>query len=401
MTYLENPFCKFKLHFDIDYNKKQNIISASFFKIKKPYKSFHVYVNGLMDTIKFIKDNLPTFKLRLFVDRTIMDDAKLRRKLLSDNSVQLVEYMCSGFLDDDKYHHSGVFGMFVRLVPLFNFKNNDAGRIMVWDIELSRRERNIFKKVNDIIIKDNINYHLIYDGYTSKKYTITKYNYLLPKGGSLFSAKRLPKIYIVNYLDNIHKLKFTHERYVSHKKQVDPEAKIKYGMDEIFLSNLLEDLIDKNYDFGFINVYIITIPIYLSIKLIINNEKSIDYIKKILGKYYEPGEDISDYIKIIDKLFYKIGINKISSKGRYVAKNIISLFNELIEHKNYSWISKNQLLLYDKYHKNVLYDLSIYDNVKNIKYIIERDIIGIKGGYYDKYIKYKKKYLNLKYNNTI
>ena len=46
--YLKNPLCEFTPLFKIDYNKKKNIISASFFKMSEgAYKNFSKYTDGL------------------------------------------------------------------------------------------------------------------------------------------------------------------------------------------------------------------------------------------------------------------------------------------------------------------------------------------------------------------
>ena len=55
-VYLKNSICNFTPLFDIDYTKKKNIISASFFKLKKgSYKDFSKYVDGLYNLYNFIK----------------------------------------------------------------------------------------------------------------------------------------------------------------------------------------------------------------------------------------------------------------------------------------------------------------------------------------------------------
>jgi hypothetical protein len=189
---LKNPFCKFKLHFDIDFNKKQNIISCSFFKISKPYKKLSVYVDGIKAVIKYVEDNFTDVKIRLFVDKTIMDDENIKKILLSNEIVQVVEYGCYRYLEADKYHHKGTFGTIVRLFPMFDFENNDANHVMVWDIDLTLDDMKQLKIVYDYIIEENINYHLIYFGYKSQQTPTIKYDYQIPQAGRMINSKRFP-----------------------------------------------------------------------------------------------------------------------------------------------------------------------------------------------------------------
>ena len=402
MTYLKNPFCKFKLHFDIDFNKKQNIISASFFKMSKPYKDFSVYIDGLQTMIQFVENNLPDFKIRLFVDKTILDDEKIKKILFENDTVQIVEYMCPEFLDKDNYHHVGTFGTMTRLFPLFDFDNNDAGHVMIWDIDLTTYDMNVLKKSYDYIIKNNIIYHFVYYGYDNIfKYNITKYKYSIPQAGRLLNSKRFPQKYIINFINVIDTIEITHPLHVLSKKNVDKDARIRYGIDEFFLTSLIEKLINnKDYDFGFIKEFALSYVFYFPKKNLEKNPKSKYYLKQILGKYYNANKSIKDNLSELDNTLYKIESS--TPKIEYVANNTHKILNELVKNHNYKWIPKEILLNFAKYYRGIKYDLSIFDNVKNKKFTIEQIDITIdekvaRGGYYNKYVKYKRKYLELKY----
>ena len=134
-NYLLNNICKFTPLFDIDFNKKQNIFSAIFFKLHGgSYKNFEMYMKGLNNLTNFIRNSFKGYKLRLFIDESIFEDKYILEKLKSYNIIQLVKYHCTEFVIDDKYHR-GLFGTLIRFFPMFDFPNNDAGIVRVTDID--------------------------------------------------------------------------------------------------------------------------------------------------------------------------------------------------------------------------------------------------------------------------
>ncbi len=134
--YLINDICKFTPLFNINKNKKQDIFSASFFKINSgSYKNFNIYVQGMKDLSKYVNKYDPTYKIRLFIDYSIFNDTKIMNMLKKLNNVQLVLYHCENFVRD-KIYHRGIFGTIVRYFPIFNFPKNDAGIVRIIDIDL-------------------------------------------------------------------------------------------------------------------------------------------------------------------------------------------------------------------------------------------------------------------------
>ena len=67
VKYLENNICDFEILFDIDYNKKVNILSTCFFKMNSHYKKFTIYVEGLKRLITML-DTQSDYTLRIFID---------------------------------------------------------------------------------------------------------------------------------------------------------------------------------------------------------------------------------------------------------------------------------------------------------------------------------------------
>ncbi len=348
MEYLINPFCKFKTHFKFDDNKKYNIISMSFFKMKRGYKKFYIYINGLKKKIKFRKKYLPDFKLRIFVDKSIIDDKEIMAIMNSDKNIQLVEYLCPNYLEKDKYYHKGTFGTLVRFFPMFDFPNNDAKDVMVWDIDLNNEDMFIANTIYKFITNNNLKLPFIYYG------NMFLVNNNLPYifAGRLYNFKRLSAEPIIDFITNIDKQIVTKEIYLKKMKDYK-DTNIKYGIDELFLNkNFLKYLIESNTKYGYFVKYGIANLLFYN-KYNAKHIKNTEYIKEILGKYYDDSLNISrnisrnvgrntnikknlhkihraigkqfdnpdykKYIDIIDKALYNI--NKITHKARYIAKN--------------------------------------------------------------------------------
>ncbi len=400
MEYLTNPFCEFKTHFKFDDNKKYNIISMSFFKMKKGYKKFYIYINGLKKTIKFRKKYLPNFKLRIFVDKSIIDDKEIMAIMNSDKNIQLVEYLCPNYLAKDKYYHKGTFGTLVRFFPMFDFPNNDAKDVMIWDIDLNNEDLFIANTIYQFINNNNLRLPFIYYG------NMFLVNDNLPYifAGRLYNFKRLSTEPIIEFITNIDKQIITKEIYLKKMKDYK-ETNIKYGIDELFLNaTLFPYLIENNIKYGYYIKYGISYIFYYN-QYNSNHPKNTEYLKEILGKYYNSSNisrnigriisrninikknlnkiystmtkqsilgriqyDKSDhkkYTDIIDKALYNI--NKITPKARYIGINFYKLIRKFIKNKDYSWINKNNIDIIEKYYMDTIYDESLItrDNKKH------------------------------------
>ena len=158
--YLKNPICKFTPLFKIDYKKKKDIISASFFKLSGGgYKNLSIYLNG----IGYINDTIDKYilniSLRLFIDYSIYNDKKIMEILYKYKHLEMVLCECDKYKTTNGYNR-GIFGMFLRFFPMFNFENNDAKNIVLSDIDWTHtRLNNILK----IYLKNVKNKKIKYD----------------------------------------------------------------------------------------------------------------------------------------------------------------------------------------------------------------------------------------------
>jgi hypothetical protein len=160
---------------------------------------------------------------------------------------------------------------------------------------------------------------------------------------------------------------------------------------------------DNKYYFAYIGDYNLAYVFWYNKKRIHKHPKSREYLKHILGKYYNPNKNVPYNLGIVDNTFYKI--TELSPKAEYIANNIFSLFEKFVKDKNYSWIPKQELLDYHKFYRNAILSTTIIDNVNKKGYniskikaspILEKNNKNIQDGYYNQYLICKHKYLKLK-----
>ena len=143
VKYLENNICEFETLFEIDYNKKINILTTCFFKMDKHYKNFDTYIRGLKKLINMLNYQ-NEYMLRIFVDQNVLDDQEIMNILKSSKKVQIVLFKCANFMKGN--YHIDVFGALVRLFPVFEFKNNDAKNVICIDIDLNNEDTDTLRK---------------------------------------------------------------------------------------------------------------------------------------------------------------------------------------------------------------------------------------------------------------
>ena len=402
MSYLTNPYCNFITHFKYNPNKKYNIISASFFKMKKHYKYFGTYISGLKNIIKYRKELFPDFKIRIFVDGNIMRDDNIKKILFADKNVQVVEYNCPDFLSQDDKFHQGTFGTLVRFFPMFDFDNNDAKEVMVWDIDLKLDSVKKIHRIYTYIKMNMLTYSFVYNGNMFMGFDLHyKYPYII--ADRIFCLnKKFPKDNINNFLKNLHQVKVDNPLYEWRIKEMK-DTNVQFGIDETYLYKyLLPELLNSTeFTVGCYTIYGIALIFWYNKDNIPNNADTPIYLKQILGKYYDKTKNIEENILIIDDATYEA--KEINEKNQYIAERFYKLIKEFCDNKDYSWLSNDLLdVVCDRY-MGVIYEESIYDmdtNKKNIyvqvklpTHVLKRQI---KNNYYKKYIKYKKKYLDLK-----
>ena len=339
--YLKNSICKFNPLFEIDYSKKKNIISASFFKIQGGgYTSFEKYLNGIFLLNEFIIKELPDFELRLFIDQTISDDIFIFEKL-KRNKIKLITFECSNFLID-KFHR-GIFGMIVRFFPMFNFENNDAKNIIISDIDISneikkylitlRNKINFFEKNN---IKD---LHSYFYG-TLRDISIIRKDKIIPfmLSSLQINFQRIDSNVLIQYINNYKKYNTkilkTYE-HATNKIKKSNDKYIFYGWDEYFINNnYINHLISNEIPFSITYSYFITINLfYVQKKLhVLEN-----FHYKILEKFYRSilrdtkkftFKNINQSFNYIDNLFFNTDYTNLNNEQVNISFKIYEFYIE-------------------------------------------------------------------------
>lgn len=124
-----NKICSIECTLNQNIELKENaiILSGSLFKLNDMYRDISVYVNGFEEFVKYIGNLINSTGLDicifLYYDQSIENDEKfqkIKRKLNDITYLKLFKYTCPTFVKNDL--HYGVFGTFIRFLPLFEKK---------------------------------------------------------------------------------------------------------------------------------------------------------------------------------------------------------------------------------------------------------------------------------------
>lgn len=163
------------------------ILSCSIFKLGSMYKDISIYMNGLFNLIKFLRDENETkhdgkYFLFIYHDHSTANDAnflKIHDVIKGNNKIKLCEYYCSKFIDKESGLHLGIFGMFIRSLPMYEPKYEKHLK-SITDIDMSRVNqlwtiKSNIKKINDakcdFAVLQRIAYSWRYCNYFDNEYT--------------------------------------------------------------------------------------------------------------------------------------------------------------------------------------------------------------------------------------
>jgi hypothetical protein len=345
VKYLENNICDFEILFDIDYNKKVNILSTCFFKMNSHYKKFTIYVEGLKRLITML-DTQSDYTLRIFIDEHIRKDKEIMQVLQSSKKVEIVVFKCSDYIRDN--YHIDVFGALVRLFPVFDFNNNDAKNVIVIDIDLNK---------NDLLVLKE------FMGYKTDKVQI------VGKGlaQKLFIQKIVPHFFCG--LIGFYNKKYYHEiitDFIINAKNIKDkgiygkrEKPFGYGTDELFLNDYF--IYSKKYnidaDLGLVYDYDINwFVFYYKEDLLNENTKNThEYLKKILDMD-DTNLSTEELFNLLDKKIYHIfPFDKEKIK---ITKRYYDLIENLVKNKK-EWFDFDNMLVVDKFYHGVIESISI------------------------------------------
>ena len=105
----------------------------------------------------------------------------------------------------------------VRFFPIYDFENNDANDVMVWDIDLNNEDINMASVIYKFSKKNNIKFPFVYYGNLFFSLDLG-YNHPYIFAGRLFNFTRLPKSNISDFIRNIENVTPANPMY---KKKID------------------------------------------------------------------------------------------------------------------------------------------------------------------------------------
>ena len=317
------------------------------------YKDFNLYINGFLKLHKeVIKEKKYNFIIRLFIDNNIKNDKELFNKIYNLERVEIIIYKCKNYLQpDDNNYHLGIFGMFVRFFPLFDFKNNDANIVMILDMDdgSSTFYGNLEKLQG---IKNKEEFYIFYISNIAKNIKYN-FNYLYNDkfisyfiSPQLINFKRLPNL-LANYFNNITSYKSNalncYEYKFYNSKKMNKNEIFIYGIDEFFLNNdIIKYIIDNDLPYAqFIKFDILTLSYYF-IKYYSFKKDKLKFINYIFDYIFDNlNIKKNNNIKLIKKLetLEKLPKDKIILVYYYFYKAFIYNYNN----KNYKFIFPNDL----------------------------------------------------------
>lgn len=429
---------------------RYNLISVCVFRIMNSYKETTKYYYGLQTLIKLFPIYFPDFYLRIYHDKTIMKtdyvspDEQLVRKIETMNrenkemwkplilqarkhkKIQVVKYKHPDFMVDENFHQ-GLFGTFVRFMPLFDYdENSNIGTVFVSDIDVNKfaleSVRDVYKMFKPSVSK--IHYRSRYCYNVQPRYDYVerhleeKYVPRIPYrvlAGTIICKIKLPKQLLDEFMTcmkdtNIDDCKyiknFTDLRKIKEEKLLkdyDMEQKLLeltdffYGIDEFFINTTVLKYVDTN------KIPISVTPTTDIFHPIYNNylrwdkfedisDDIVKFYKDVMGRYYNDKISLAKNYEHLDKVIYNVhskSDDKRKEEYEFIYKKFIDMLkkiddnNELEKYR----FTKEEVSCISRMDKDVPYgeDFKLYDYATN------------KGGsYYSKYMKYKKKYAMLK-----
>jgi len=326
------------------------LYSVSIFKLKKPYSEFENYIEGLRQQVNYFeKYNKKSIVYRIYYDHSLDNDkdwSKLLKFFLKKDYVQIYKYYCPEIIKNG--FHDGLFGTFVRFLPLFESDKERNWKVMgCLDVDLNKRNIERIDLLNNILKFQKSNYSFAV--FQPKCYYLTPHLFNLKDkiknlpfilAGAFLSKITFNKKIFFDFLNNIasenKKYKFLKERL---RKRVNEEDRFLYGMDEYFLTvEIGKEIVKKKKKILFLKNYV---SYAKSLKIIfkqnnyfrnIKSEKEIMWkklVKKILTSKYENDKTLFENYKIMIEYSYC----ELSERNEKFCKKISKEFSKIFDNK--------------------------------------------------------------------
>lgn len=128
----------------------------SLFRLEDPYRDDSEYVDGLFYILKNFTNIFKNTAIKIYFDDSVLlkDNtwADLFKYILSLDYVELIKYDFPQFKKSNSFYHESLFGMFIRVISIFNFSDLKETTINI-DIDYVD---DVFMKEHKIIINQFI-----------------------------------------------------------------------------------------------------------------------------------------------------------------------------------------------------------------------------------------------------
>lgn len=201
--------------------EKTKLLSVSLFRVKKAYQGFDKYLNYSINLIAQVNRILPQWILRFYVDESVKEE---ELEKLKHPSVQIVLYKCEDFWDESSGTHEGLFGTFIRFLPMFSAQKYEA--MVSCDVDVGDFWFEYFRHLDKHAEEVGLINQLCHNDWTPE---FLEYSIL---AGGIYSKLVFPRSILMDFLKNLKENNFS----LKIIKQTDKDTYIPYGTDEYFLT---------------------------------------------------------------------------------------------------------------------------------------------------------------------
>ena len=337
---------------------KSILLTCSIFQLKKMYEHLDTYTRGLDRLIRYATKL--KYHLLIYFDESIKHNDTLK-KILDDNStnksVYFCEYRCPDYLNNDT-HHRNVFGMYVRLLPIFD-KTIKFKCVYISDIDYTELELLFFikshiKQFMDSKYKYACNYKIGYEWKYISLFNIPNTNVAV-LSNLLLKEHILSPDFLFSFLKKLKdkdKLISDIQNYLIELKQEKKRKAIEFGkrvkknVQEALNIKYSSDLFSYGLDEYFTNKYLIPELEYDNLGVFYIYDSLVTYVEKILEYDKIPHEILNNYTMNI--------------LGHH-STDLVNSFKKIIN-LNRSPNVSNNLILFDKVKNNYIDETIIFYN---------------------------------------
>lgn len=201
--------------------EKTKLLSVSLFRVKRSYRGFEKYLNESINLIAQVTRILPQWILRFYIDESVKEE---EYEKLKHPGVQIVLFKCEDFWDEQSGTHEGLFGTFIRLIPMFSAQKYEA--YISSDVEIGDFWFEYFKYLDKNAEEIGLINQLCYNEWIPE---YLEYSIL---AGGIYSKLVFPRQILMDFLKNLKENNFS----LKIVKETDRDTYIPYGTDEYFLT---------------------------------------------------------------------------------------------------------------------------------------------------------------------